>query len=119
MAGRHTNILQAKNVAQFESYMSDKTNKVFGISPISASMTVYSASANNPFPNIPTASFSNSGSFANILKNDGSSSLDITEIVGLIDVRLNPQLYKKYQLNYAILTGSTYNAAVMWADNNS
>jgi hypothetical protein len=51
--------------------------------------------------------------------NAGSSSLDISEIVGLYDRRLNPDLYKKYQLNYALSTGSTYNEAVMWAVNNS
>jgi hypothetical protein len=114
---RATNIIEAKNVTQFESYMTTKTNRVFGISPISASTATYSASLDNPFPNIPTGSFGTSGSLATILKNAGSSSKDINEIIGLIDVRLNPQLYKKYKLNYALSTGSSYNEAVMWADN--
>ena len=48
-----------------------------------------------------------------------SSSLDAAEVIGLYDRRLNPDLYRTYQLNYALSTGSTYNEAVMWSVNNS
>jgi hypothetical protein len=61
----------------------------------------------------------NANSLTNIMKSAGSSSLDTSEIIGLYDRRLNPDLYRTYQLNYALSTGSTYNEAVMWADNNS
>ena len=96
-------ILQTKNVDSFKRYMlpgsliNRVVNNYGGALPITSASLV-----------ITSASFS-----AN------SSSLDTTEMNALVDVRLNSGLYKKYQLNYALSTGSTFNEAVMWADNNS
>jgi hypothetical protein len=104
-------ILQAKNVSQFTNYMTNNATK--SITPASASLQIETYITGG------VAYIANANSLTNIMKSAGSSSLDATEIVGLYDVRFNPQLYKKYQLNYALSTGSTFNEAVMWADNNS
>ena len=115
-------ILQAKNVAQYVNYTTIGS-KVYGNTIQSASLEreIYSSasfdSVNNTF--ISNTAVRNSNSLKEQLKAEGSSSLDISEIIGLYDRRFNPELYKKYQLNYALSTGSTFNAAVMWADNNS
>lgn len=107
---RHT-VLQRKNVTQFQSYMTTNGTK---------SITIQSASLQTEMYSSGGLSFiSNANSLTNIMKSAGSSSLDTTEIIGLYDIRLNPDLYRKYQLNYALSTGSTYDAAVMWAVNNS
>jgi hypothetical protein len=114
--------LQTKNVAQYVSYIT-VGSKVYGNTIQSASLEreTYSSasfdSVNNTF--ISNTAVRNSNSLKEQLKAAGSSSLDISEIIGLYDRRLNPELYKKYQLNYALSTGSTFNEAVMWADNNS
>jgi hypothetical protein len=104
-------ILQAKNVSQFTNYMTNNATK--SITPASASLQIETYITGG------VAYIANANSLTNIMKAAGSSSLDTTEIIGLYDVRLNPQLYKKYQLNYALSTGSTFNEAVMWADRNS
>ena len=115
-------VLQSKNVAQYVNY-STFGSKVFGNTIQSASLereTYVSASfdsVNNTF--ISNIRVRNSDSLKEQLKAANSSSLDISEIIGLYDRRLNPDLYRKYQLNYALSTGSTYNEAVMWADKNS
>ena len=115
-------ILQAKNVAQYVSYIT-VGSKVYGNTIESASLereTYVSASfdsVNDTF--ISNIVVRNSNSLKEQLKTASSSSLDISEIIGLYDKRLNPELYKKYQLNYALSTGSTFNEAVMWANNNS
>ena len=115
-------ILQTKNVAQYVNYTT-VGSKVYGNTIQSASLEreIYSSasfdSINNTF--ISNTAVRNSNSLTEQLKAAGSSSLDISEIIGLYDRRLNPELYKKYQLNYALSTGSTFNEAVMWADNNS
>ena len=115
-------ILQTKNVAQYVSYIT-VGSKVYGNTIQSASLEreIYSSasfdSVNNTF--ISNTAVRNSNSLKEQLKAAGSSSLDISEIIGLYDRRLNPELYKKYQLNYALSTGSTFNEAVMWADRNS
>ena len=115
-------ILQAKNVAQYVSYITIGS-KVYGNTIQSASLEreIYVSasfdSVNNTF--ISNIRVRNSNSLTEQLKAAGSSSLDISEIIGLYDRRFNPELYKKYQLNYALSTGSTFNEAVMWADNNS
>ena len=115
-------ILQTKNVAQYVNYTT-VGSKVYGNTIQSASLEreTYSSasfdSVNNTF--ISNTAVRNSNSLKEQLKAAGSSSLDISEIIGLYDRRLNPELYKKYQLNYALSTGSTYNEAVMWADRNS
>jgi hypothetical protein len=106
----HT-ILQRKKVTQFQSYM---------VSNGTRSLTIASASLQTETYSSGGLSFTaNANSLTNQMKSAGSSSLDTTEIVGLYDKRLNPDLYRKYQLNYALSTGSTYNEAVMWAVNNS
>jgi hypothetical protein len=114
-------VLQPKNVEQYCSY-THIGSKVYGNTIESASLemeTYVSAS----FDSVNTSSISNirvrnSNSLKEQLKAANSSSLDISEIIGLYDIRLNPELYKKYQLNYALSTGSTFNEAVMWADRN-
>jgi hypothetical protein len=108
-------ILQAKNVTLASAYTSNGGR--------AKTITPTSASANAPVV-IQTLSSSYS-SFIGVppiessMLGAGSSSLDVTEVIGLIDVRLNPQLYKKYWLNYALSTGSNYNDAVMWADRHA
>ena len=115
-------ILQTKNVAQYVNYTT-VGSKVYGNTIQSASLEreTYSSasfdSVNNTF--ISNIAVRNSNSLKEQLKAASSSSLDISEIIGLYDRRLNPELYKKYQLNYALSTGSTFNEAVMWADRNS
>ena len=89
------------------------SNGTRSISPTSASLKTETYSSGG------ISYVANPNSLSTQLLNVGSSSLDVTEIIGLYDVRLNPQLYKKYQLNYALSTGSTFNEAVMWADRNS
>jgi hypothetical protein len=124
MSKQPTNqVLQAKNVAQYVSYIT-VGSKVYGNTIESASLEkenyISSSfdSVNNTF--LPKGiGVRNSNSLTEQLKAASSSSLDISEIIGLYDKRLNPELYKKYQLNYALSTGSTYNEAVMWADRNS
>ena len=124
MSKQSTNqVLQAKNVAQYVSYITIGS-KVYGNTIESASLEkenyISSSfdSVNNTF--LPKGiGVRNSNSLTEQLKTASSSSLDISEIIGLYDKRLNPELYKKYQLNYALSTGSTYNEAVMWADRNS
>jgi hypothetical protein len=105
-------VLKAKNVAQFLSYMT-VGSKAFGLSPTSASLKTETYSSGG------ISYVANPNSLSTQMINAGSSSLDVSEILGLYDRRLNPDLYKKYQLNYALSTGSTFNEAVMWADNNS
>ena len=124
MSKQPTNqVLQAKNVAQYVSYIT-VGSKVYGNTIESASLEkenyISSSfdSVNNTF--LPKGiGVRNSNSLTEQLKTASSSSLDISEIIGLYDRRLNPELYKKYQLNYALSTGSTFNEAVMWADRNS
>ena len=104
-------ILQAKNVSQFTSYMASVGTRT--ISPTSASLQI------ETYVSGGVAYIANANSLTNIMKSAGSSSLDTSEVIGLYDRRLNPDLYRKYQLNYALSTGSTFNEAVMWADRNS
>ena len=105
-------VLQSKSVTTFTN-MNSNGGKSKTVSPYSASLTYYSSSVADPFPIFQTVGLQTQ------MKTAGSSSVDIAETIGLIDRRLNPELYKKYQLNYALSTGSTFNEAVMWADNNS
>ena len=115
-------ILQAKNVAQYVNYTT-VGSKVYGNTIQSASLEreIYVSasfdSVNDTF--ISNIAVRNSNSLKEQLKTASSSSLDISEIIGLYDKRLNPELYKKSQLNYALSTGSTFNEAGMWADINS
>ena len=112
MSKQTTNqVLQRKNVTQFQSYMTNNATK--SISPISASLQTEMYSSGG------LSFIANANSLTNIMKSAGSSSLDTAEVIGLYDRRLNPDLYRTYQLNYALSTGSTYNEAVMWAVNNS
>jgi len=105
-------ILSGSNVAQFRSYMT-AGSKAFGLTPTSASLKTETYSSGG------ISYVANPNSLSTQLLNAGSSSLDVSEIIGLYDTRLNPDLYKKYQLNYALSTGSTFNEAVMWSVNNS
>lgn len=105
-------ILSGSNVSQFLSYMT-VGSKAFGLTPTSASLKTETYSSGG------ISYVSNPNSLSTQLLNAGSSSLDVSEIIALYDTRLNPDLYKKYQLNYALSTGSTFNEAVMWADRNS
>ena len=105
-------ILSGSSVQQFRSYMT-AGSKAFGISPTSASLKTQTYSSGG------VSYVENPNSLSTQMINAGSSSLEVAEVIGLIDVRLNPELYKKYQLNYALATGSTYNEAVMWSVNNS
>jgi hypothetical protein len=115
-------VLQVKNVAQYVNYKT-AGSKVYGNTIQSASLEIefYVSSSFDTVNNtsISNIKVGNSNSLKEQLKAAGSSSLDVSEIIGLYDIRFNPQLYKKYQLNYALSTGSTFNEAVMWADNNS
>ena len=104
-------ILQTKNVTQFQSYMTTNATKSITIASASLQTEIYVSGG--------LAFITNANSLTNIMKSAGSSSLDASEVIGLYDRRLNPDLYKKYQLNYALSTGSTFNEAVMWADKNS
>lgn len=104
-------ILQRKNVTQFQSYMT--SNGMRSLTPQSASLQTETYSSGG------LSFIANPNPLRNQMISAGSSSLDTTEIIGLYDRRLNPDLYRKYQLNYALSTGSTYNEAVMWAVNNS
>jgi hypothetical protein len=104
-------ILQTKNVSQFTSYMASVGTRT--ISPTSASLKTETYASGG------ISYVANANSLSTQMINAGSSSLDVSEILGLYDIRLNPDLYKKYQLNYALSTGSTFNEAVMWADRNS
>jgi hypothetical protein len=105
-------ILSGSNVSQFLSYMT-VGSKAFGLTPTSASLKTETYASGG------ISYVANANSLTTQLINAGSSSLDVSEIIGLYDRRLNPDLYKKYQLNYALSTGSTFNEAVMWADKNS
>ena len=112
MSKQPTNqILQSKNVSQFTNYMGGSVNKSITAASASLQTETYVSGG--------IAFVANSISLTNAMKLAGSSSLDATEVIALYDRRLNPDLYKKYQLNYALSTGSTFNEAVMWADNNS
>jgi len=104
-------ILQAKNVTQFQSYMTNNATKSITIASASLQIETYVSGG--------VSYTANANSLTNIMKSAGSSSLDAAEVIGLYDRRLNPDLYRTYQLNYALSTGSTFNEAVMWADNNS
>ena len=104
-------ILQTKNVTQFQSYMN--TNGMRSLTPQSASLQTETYSSGG------LSFIANGNSLTNQMISAGSSSLDAVEVIGLYDRRLNPDLYRAYQLNYALSTGSTYNEAVMWAVNNS
>ena len=112
MSKQTTNqILQRKNVTQFQSYMNSVGTR---------SLTPQSASLQTEMYSSGGLSFiANANSLTNQMRTAGSSSLDAAEVIGLYDRRLNPDLYRKYQLNYALSTGSTYNEAVMWSVNNS
>ena len=109
-------VLQTKNVTQFISYTTTKTSKFYNQTPTSASADVI---------NVVNGSYAVfSGSFLpSVLEQNfkaaGSSSLDVTEVLGLIDRRLNPELYRKHLFNTALASGSTYNEAFMYAVNNS
>jgi hypothetical protein len=84
------------------------------------SLTPQSASLQTEMYSSGGLSFiANANSLTNQMRTAGSSSLDAAEVIGLYDRRLNPDLYRTYQLNYALSTGSTYNEAVMWSVNNS
>ena len=112
MSKQTTNqVLQRKNVTQFQSYMTTTATKSITIASASLQTETYVSGG--------VTYIANANSLTNIMKSAGSSSLDTSEIIGLYDRRFNPELYKKYQLNYALSTGSTFNEAVMWADNNS
>ena len=112
MSKQTTNqVLQRKNVTQFQSYMNSAGTR--SLTPQSASLQT------ETYVSGGVAYIANANSLTNIMKSAGSSSLDTSEVIGLYDRRLNPDLYRKYQLNYALSTGSTYNEAVMWAVNNS
>jgi hypothetical protein len=112
MSKQTTNqVLQRKNVTQFQSYM--VTNGMRSLTPASASLQA------ETYVSGGVAYIANSNSLTNQMKNAGSSSLDASEVIALYDRRLNPDLYRTYQLNYALSTGSTYNEAVMWSVNNS
>ena len=104
-------VLQTKNVSQFTSYMVTTATK--SISPTSASLKTETYASGG------ISYVANPNSLSTQMINAGSSSKDVSEVIGLYDRRLNPDLYKKYQLNYALSTGSTFNEAVMWADRNS
>ncbi len=104
-------ILQRKNVTQFQSYMTTNATKSITIASASLQTEMYSSGG--------LSFITNANSLTNQMRTAGSSSLDASEVIGLYDRRLNPDLYRKYQLNYALSTGSTFNEAVMWADNNS
>lgn len=104
-------ILQRKNVTQFQSYMT--SNGTRSLTPQSASLQT------ETYVSGGVAYIANPNPLRNQMISAGSSSLDTTEVIGLYDRRLNTDLYRKYQLNYALSTGSTYNEAVMWAVNNS
>ena len=103
-------ILQAKNVAQYVSYIT-VGSKVYGNTIESASLereTYVSASfdsVNNTF--ISNIAVRNSNSLKEQLKAASSSSLDISEIIGLYDIRMNPDLYSKYIMNAALSAGSS------------
>jgi hypothetical protein len=101
-------VLQDKNVAQFNSYMT-VGSKVFGISPASASLQTQTYVSGG------ISLVANSNSLTTQLLNAGSSSLDVSQIIGLIDVRLNPELRAKYVMNAALAAGSSSNAAYMLA----
>jgi len=112
MSKQTTNqVLQRKNVTQFQSYMTTNATKSITIASASLQTEIYVSGG--------VAYIANANSLTNIMKSAGSSSLDAAEVIGLYDIRLNPDLYRKYQLNYALSTGSTYNEAVMWSVNNS
>ena len=112
MSKQTTNqVLQRKNVTQFQSYMTTTATKSITVASASLQIETYVSGG--------VAYITNANSLTNIMKSAGSSSLDASEIIGLYDRRLNPDLYRTYQLNYALSTGSTYNEAVMWAVNNS
>ena len=112
MSKQTTNqVLQRKNVTQFQSYMTTNATKSITIASASLQTEIYVSGG--------VAYIANANSLTNIMKSAGSSSLDAAEVIGLYDRRLNPDLYRKYQLNYALSTGSTYNEAVMWSVNNS
>ena len=103
-------ILQAKNVAQYVSYIT-VGSKVYGNTIESASLekeTYVSASfdsVNNTF--ISNIAVRNSNSLKEQLKAANSSSLDTSEIIGLYDIRMNPDLYSKYIMNAALSAGSS------------
>ena len=111
---RATNILQAINVAEFEKIQTTTSNRFFGMSPASASAHGTIDAVNGTY-GVFSGSFT-TNAFEKHYVSKGSSSLAIAETFGLIDVRLNPQLYRKYKLNYALSTGSSYNAAVEYSN---
>lgn len=112
MSKQTTNqVLQRKNVTQFQSYMTNNATKSITIASASLQIETYVSGG--------VSYTANANSLTNIMKSAGSSSLDASEVIALYDRRLNPDLYRTYQLNYALSTGSTYNEAVMWADRNS
>ena len=104
-------VLQSKNVTQFQSYMTTTATKSITVASASLQIETYVSGG--------VSYTANANSLTNIMKSAGSSSLDAAEVIGLYDRRLNPDLYRTYQLNYALSTGSTYNEAVMWSVNNS
>ena len=112
MSKQTTNqILQRKNVTQFQSYMTTTATKSITIASASLQTETYVSGG--------VAYIANPNPLRNQMISAGSSSLDTAEVIGLYDRRLNPDLYRTYQLNYALSTGSTYNEAVMWSVNNS
>lgn len=102
-------ILNSVSVDTFLS-LTGTGGKAFGINPNSASLTYFpSASVRDPFPLFDMVSLEKE------LKAAGSSSKDISEIIGLIDNRINNQLVNTHYLNSYLLTGSTFNSAFEYA----
>ena len=93
-------VLNSGSISQFQSYMT-VGSKAYGISPTSASLQMETYASGG-------ASYvANSNSLSNQMISAGSSSKEVSEIIGLIDVRLNPELYSKYIMNAALLAGSS------------
>ena len=93
-------IVSGSNFAQFQSYMTGGS-KAFGISPTSASLKTETYSSGG------ISYVANPNSLSTQMINAGSSSKDVSEVIGLIDVRLNPELYSKYIMNAALTAGSS------------
>jgi hypothetical protein len=92
--------LQAKNVAQYVSYIT-VGSKVYGNTIQSASLKTETYSSGG------ISYVANPNSLSTQMINAGSSSLDVSEIIGLYDARMNPDLYSKYIMNAALSAGSS------------
>lgn len=93
-------ILSGSNVSQFLSYMT-VGSKAFGLTPTSASLKTETYASGG------ISYVANPNSLSTQMINAGSSSKDVSEVIGLIDVRLNPELYSKYIMNSALTAGSS------------